>query len=46
MLAMCDYLRKFLANVKVADPSDQNLIKDVILPCVDGAIAAATAKKS
>ena len=46
MLAMCEYLRKFLASVKVADPSDENLIREVILPCVDGAIAAATAKKS
>ena len=46
MLAMCDYLRKFLATVKVADPNDANLIRDVILPCVDGAIAAATAKKA
>ena len=46
MLAICDYLRKFLASVKVADPRDQNLLREVILPCVDGAIAAATAKKS
>lgn len=46
MLAMCEYLRKFLASVRVADPGDENLIRDVILPCVDGAIAAATAKKS
>jgi hypothetical protein len=46
MLAICDYLRKFLASVKVANPSDETLIREVILPCVDGAIAAATTKES
>jgi hypothetical protein len=46
MLALFDYLRKFLASVKVANPSDENLIREVILPCVDGAIAAATKKES
>ena len=44
MLALCDYLRKFLAGIKVANPSDENLIREVILPCVDGATAAATTK--
>ena len=46
MLSICDYLRKFLAGIKVANPSDENLIREVILPCVDGAIAAATTKES
>ena len=46
MLAICDYLRKFLASIKVANPSDENLIREVILPCVDGATAAATTKES
>jgi hypothetical protein len=46
MLSICDYLRKFLAGIKVANPSDENLIREVILPCVDGAIAAATTKGS
>lgn len=46
MLSICDYLRKFLASIKVANPSDENLIREVILPCVDGAIAAATTKGS
>ena len=34
MLSICDYLRKFLASIKVANPNDENLIREVILPCV------------
>jgi hypothetical protein len=44
LLATCDYLRKFLGNLKAAEQTDQNMIREVILPYLDRQIAAAEHK--
>jgi hypothetical protein len=44
LLATCDHLRKFLRNLKAAEPTDQNMIREVILPYLVRQIAAAEKK--
>jgi hypothetical protein len=42
LLGVCDYLRSFLQTVKVAEPTVQNVIREMILPYVRDAIDRAT----
>jgi hypothetical protein len=44
LLAACEYARKFLANLTV-DHEDEKIIREVILPILDGEIAAARKKR-
>jgi len=44
LLATCDHLRKFLANLKAVEQKDENMIRQVILPYLDRQIAAAEKK--
>ena len=41
LLAACQYLRSFIADIKVERPGDANLIREVVLPYVDGVIGRA-----
>lgn len=41
LLALCQYLRRFIADVKVERLGDANLIREVVLPYADGVIGAA-----
>ena len=44
LLATCEHLRKFLANLKAAEQKDENMIRQVILPYLDRQIAGAEKK--
>jgi hypothetical protein len=44
LLATCDHLRTFLKNLKAAEQKDENMIGEVILPCLDRQIASAEKK--
>jgi hypothetical protein len=45
LLAACEYLRTFLRDVTLAEQKDQNMLREVILPYLDGQIAAAGQKR-
>ena len=44
LLAACEHLRKFLRDVTLAEQKDQNMLREIILPYLDGQIAAAEKK--
>jgi hypothetical protein len=44
LLAACEHLRTFLRGVTLAEPKEQNILREVILPYLDGQIAAAEKK--
>jgi hypothetical protein len=44
LLATCEHLRKFLRDVTLAEQKDQNMLREIILPYLDGQIAAAEKK--
>jgi hypothetical protein len=44
LLAVCEHLRKFLRDVTLAEQTDQNMLREIILPYLDGQIAAAEKK--
>jgi len=39
LLAVAEHLRQFLSNVKLADEQELIRLREVILPCVNDAIA-------
>lgn len=42
LLETCDYLRKFLATLRLARHEDQELMREVILPYLRNTVSAAT----
>jgi hypothetical protein len=44
LLAACEYIRSFLRGVTLTEQKAQNLIREIILPYLDGQIAAAEKK--
>ena len=41
LLAVCEYLRKFLGSAAMAERKDEILVREIILPYLDGAIRRA-----
>ena len=44
LLATCEHLRNFLRDATLTEQKDQNMTREIILPYLDGQIAAAEKK--
>jgi hypothetical protein len=42
LLAVCDYLQKFIRDVKLGETKDEIFVREVVLPYLRSAINAAT----
>ena len=44
LLAVCDYLQKFIRDVKLGETKDEIFVREIVLPYMKSAIDAATRK--
>jgi len=44
LLAVCDYLQKFISDVKLGETKDEIFVRKIVLPYLTSAIDAATKK--
>jgi len=42
LLAVCDYLQKFIRDVKLGETKDEIFVREIVLPYLSSAINAAT----
>lgn len=42
LLAVCDYLHKFIRDVKLGETKDEIFVREIVLPYLSSAIDAAT----
>jgi hypothetical protein len=45
LLAVCDYLQKFIGDVKLGETKDEIFVREIVLPYLNSAIDAATTKE-